>query len=386
MDLVESVRQWIQMLFDSHVLTVPWTADYFSAIVGVITGALFAVGRKLDIIGTVSLGLVAAFSGGIIRDMLLQDKGMYFMSCPDLILLCILAAVFVFYFQGVFHHLSATVFLCDALSVGLFALAGASKCVSCGVGFVLCVILGAITAVGGGAVRDICVGETPSLFKQTSYYGVAGLASSAVYVSLAWVNFPLPAAGLLCVATAVLLRYLSVYFDWKTSQPKDLTPKVIHGVKKATHEVVRASNLAADVARGIGQIFLHGGDIEKVVADERNERSHHKHGRRRHGHRRHAAAKAHVKPRARTASDARQPAAGHAVDGSDVSDRSDGSGGSGSSGGSHGSGSSGSSDTPAKASGKGGCAAAPASKKGLAPALVAGGKAGKTAGKGAREA
>ena len=190
-------------------------------------------------------------------------------------------------------------------------------------------------------------------------------------------NFPLPAAGLLCVATAVLLRYLSVYFDWKTSQPKDLTPKVIHGVKKATHEVVRASNLAADVARGIGQIFLHGGDIEKVVADERNERSHHKHGRRRHGHRRHAAAKAHVKPRARTASDARQPAAGHAVDGSDVSDRSDGSGGSGSSG---------SSDTPAKASGKGGGAAAPEPKKELAPALVAGGKAGKKAGEGAREA
>ena len=158
---------------DGQVLTVPWGIDYFSVVVGVLTGALFACDRKLDIIGTVVLGLVTGYGGGIIRDVLLQDKGVYFTSHPDLILLCIVLCVFVFYFRGLFQHLDAMVFFADALSVGLFALAGASKAYACGEGFVLTVILGAITAVGGGAVRDICVGETPGIFQQSNFSAVA---------------------------------------------------------------------------------------------------------------------------------------------------------------------------------------------------------------------
>ena len=153
-----------QAFSDSQVLTVPWSIDYFSVVVGVLTGALFACDRKLDIIGTVVLGLVTGYGGGIIRDMLLQTHGVYFTSHPDLILICIAICAFVFYFRGLFRHLDATVFFADALSVGLFALAGASKAFSLEQGFVLSVILGAITAVGGGAVRDICVGETPGNF------------------------------------------------------------------------------------------------------------------------------------------------------------------------------------------------------------------------------
>ena len=164
-----------QAFSDSQVLTVPWSIDYFSVVVGVLTGALFACDRKLDIIGTVVLGLVTGYGGGIIRDMLLQTHGVYFTSHPDLILICIAICAFVFYFRGLFRHLDATVFFADALSVGLFALAGASKAFSLEQGFVLSVILGAITAVGGGAVRDICVGETPGIFQQSNFYAVAGL-------------------------------------------------------------------------------------------------------------------------------------------------------------------------------------------------------------------
>ena len=184
-----------QAFSDSQVLTVPWSIDYFSVVVGVLTGALFACDRKLDIIGTVVLGLVTGYGGGIIRDMLLQTHGVYFTSHPDLILICIAICAFVFYFRGLFRHLDATVFFADALSVGLFALAGASKAFSLEQGFVLSVILGAITAVGGGAVRDICVGETPGIFQQSNFYAVAGLGGSFAFVALAYAGSPLPLAG-----------------------------------------------------------------------------------------------------------------------------------------------------------------------------------------------
>ena len=236
----------LQQLFtDSRVLTVPWSIDYFSVIVGVLTGALFACDRKLDIIGTVVLGLLTGYGGGVIRDMLLQDRGVYFTSHPDLIVICIVICAFVFYFRGLFRHLDATVFFADALSVGLFALAGASKVFACDQGFVISVILGGITAVGGGALRDICVGETPGIFKQSNFYAVAGLGGSLAFVTLASFGAPLPIAGVVCVFAVVSLRYWSVYYDWKTRSEADLTPHVARGVGKVWR-----------VASGV---FLHGG-------------------------------------------------------------------------------------------------------------------------------
>lgn len=216
----------------ADVLTVPTGIDYFSVLVGALTGALFACDRKLDIVGTVTLGLVTGFGGGIIRDLLLRDYGIYFMQHPDLICLCMAICLFVFYFRGLFKRLDAVVFFADALSVALFALAGASKAVACGQGFVLSVMLGALTAVGGGAVRDVCVGETPGIFQQSNFYAVAGLGGSLLYVVLAFAGCPLVVAGVLCVACVVFLRYLSVYFDWKTSSEADLTPKVTRSVKR----------------------------------------------------------------------------------------------------------------------------------------------------------
>ena len=244
-----------QAFADTQVLTVPWSIDYFSVIVGVLTGALFACDRKLDIIGTVVLGLLTGYGGGIIRDVLLQDHGVYFTSHPDLIVICIAICVFVFYLRGLFRHLDATVFFADALSVGLFALAGASKAFSLEQGLVLSIILGAITAVGGGAVRDICVGETPGIFQQSNFYAVAGLGGSFAFVMLAYAGCPLPIAGAACVFAVVFLRYWSVYFDWKTRNDADLTPHVARGLGK--------------VKRVASGVFLHGGDATVALKERR---------------------------------------------------------------------------------------------------------------------
>lgn len=250
----------IQELFsDSPVLTVPWSIDYFSVIVGAITGALFACDRKLDTIGTVVLGLVTGYGGGIIRDTIMQGTGVYFAAHPDLILTCIAICLFVFYFRGLFRHLDATVFFADTLSVGLFALAGASKAVMNGEGAVLAVILGGITAVGGGAIRDICVGETPGIFQQSNYYAVAGLGGSIVFVVLAKLQCPLGVAGVLCVATVLLLRYWSVYFDWRTKREADLTPTVARGVRS--------------LGRNVASVFLHGGGSDREGHAPKTRRS-----------------------------------------------------------------------------------------------------------------
>ena len=73
------MEAWLQGIFaDTPVLTVPWSIDYFSVIAGVLTGALFACDRKLDIIGTVVCGLITGYGGGVLRDTLMQGTGVYF--------------------------------------------------------------------------------------------------------------------------------------------------------------------------------------------------------------------------------------------------------------------------------------------------------------------
>ena len=194
-----------QFFAGGGALQVPFGADFFSVAVGVLTGAIFACDRKLDIVGTIVLGLVTAYGGGIIRDLLLQDHGVYFMEYPEVILICICLAVFVFYFRGLFRHTGQVLFFADALSVVLFAL------------------------------RDISVGETPGVFQRSNFYAVAGFGGAFVFAAMAFAKAPLVLAAAACVFTVVFLRYLSVYYDWKTSDEADLTPKVARGARTAKH-------------------------------------------------------------------------------------------------------------------------------------------------------
>lgn len=225
---------------------VPAFIDYLAVVVGSATGALFACERRLDIVGTVVCGLMTGYGGGVLRDFLLQDEGVYFMEHPYLFLLCVGICAFVFYFRGVFRHLDSTVFLADTLSVALYAVAGASKAFACGSGFIMSIVCGAITAVGGGAIRDSFVGQTPSIFKSSNYYAVAAVVGSFIYVLLVAFDSDATGAAILCVTTVVCLRYLSVLFDWRTGDdPIDLTPYVSRPLKRV-----------AVVVRGL---FLHAG-------------------------------------------------------------------------------------------------------------------------------
>lgn len=190
--------------------------DYFAVAVGAVCGALFAVDRKLDIVGTVTLGLIAGYGGGIIRDMLLHDQGFFFMQHPELILVCIGLGVLVSVFRKHVANLQSRLFYVDAFSMALFALAGSSKAWGADVGIVLSIFLGGLTAVGGGALRDICTGQTPAVFQPSNFYAVSGIAGSAAYVALAALHAPGIAADITCVAVAFLLTVLSAHFNWRT--------------------------------------------------------------------------------------------------------------------------------------------------------------------------
>ena len=80
--------------------------------------------------------------------------------------------------------------------------------------------MGVLTAVGGGALRDVALGEVPGIFKASNFYAVAALAGSFLYVVLVAYGAQDTLAAVLCVVCVVMLRCLSVRFNWKTGSDK----------------------------------------------------------------------------------------------------------------------------------------------------------------------
>lgn len=219
------------------MLSIPWGIDYASVIVGVLTGALFGCRRKFDVVGTTVLGFLTGYGGGIVRDLLLGGRDIYFMAHTNLIWLSLGICLATFYFRGLFLDLDRFLFAADTMSVALFALAGASKAVAYGFAPVYVVLLGTITAVGGGALRDSFAGVPPAIFRQSNYYALACVAGSVVFSILAYVQVPLWIAGIACVVSIIALRYLSVHFGWQTQDEADFTPRLKSSASRAARVV-----------------------------------------------------------------------------------------------------------------------------------------------------
>ena len=198
--------------------SVNWSAvfDCLAVVIGAMTGAMFALTRKLDIVGTVALAIVAAYGGGVIRDVLLQSHGFFFMQNPLLIVACAVIAMLVFALGSRAQKLENALFYADALSMAWFALAGSSKVWDAGVGIVLTIVLGTVTAVGGGALRDLCVGETPTIFKEGNFYALSGFAGAVFFVTCSALGAPLIVSSTGCVVVAFALTLASRRFNWRT--------------------------------------------------------------------------------------------------------------------------------------------------------------------------
>ena len=190
--------------------------DYLGVVVGVIAGSLFAVRRKLDIVGVVSLGLITGFGGGIIRDLLLQDEGIFFMEHPVAILCSIIIAMGISLGRKRLINMEKPLFYIDAFTMAWYVLAGARKSWFAGAGAVISIILGSITGVGGGIMRDICSGEMPRVFQPGKYYAISSIIGAALYVIPVELGVPQDIASVLCVAVGFAVTVLAERFNWHT--------------------------------------------------------------------------------------------------------------------------------------------------------------------------
>jgi uncharacterized membrane protein YeiH len=187
--------------------------DLVGTFVFALAGATAGVRRQLDIFGVAVLSFVAACFGGIARDILIGAVPPAAVSDWRYLATALLAGLVTFRWHAVIERLQHPVRLFDAAGLALFAVAGAHKALAYGLHPVMAALLGMLTGIGGGLLRDVLLARVPIVLR-SDLYAVAALAGAAVVVigsqfGLAPVATAI-AGALLCFG----LRMIAIHRGW----------------------------------------------------------------------------------------------------------------------------------------------------------------------------
>lgn len=199
-----------------------WYAAIGTAVFAV-SGALLALRKGMDIVGVSFIAAVTGVGGGTVRDILLGDTPVRWVTRPADIAICIACAVLVSAFnKRLLGRRMDWLLYADAAGLALFAVLGAAKAESYGAHALTAILFGAMSATFGGIIRDIVCGERPILFAKELYITPA-LVGGAVYILLPEaLGFDIRAiTGLFC---ALILRLLAIRLQWSLPFPRYRAP------------------------------------------------------------------------------------------------------------------------------------------------------------------
>ncbi|MBX3697492.1 MAG: trimeric intracellular cation channel family protein [Dokdonella sp.] len=188
--------------------------DFVGTFVFAISGATVGVRHRLDLFGVLVLAFAAAVSGGIVRDVLIGATPPTALASWHYLGVSCLAGVITFYRCEDIEKLRNPVQIFDALGLALFAATGASKALAFGLTPASAILLGMLSGIGGGIVRDMLVAQTPVVLR-SELYAVAALAGASVIV--AGKVFAMPDLPVLIVAVTICfgLRFMAIRFGWR---------------------------------------------------------------------------------------------------------------------------------------------------------------------------
>ncbi len=195
--------------------------DLFGTMMFAISGTLAGVHKRLDMFGALFTGFITAVGGGTIRDILLGSFPIGWIKDPNYMLMIIAGYIFTFLFNRKIEGLRRTFFLFDTLGIGVFTIIGLQKALDFGVNPMVAVLMGTVSAVFGGALRDTFINDIPLIFRK-EIYAVACLLGGVTFLFLQLLPIHNDISQVITVAVIVIIRFVSV--KYKLSLP-------IHGFK-----------------------------------------------------------------------------------------------------------------------------------------------------------
>lgn len=190
--------------------------EHFAVAVCAISGVLAATGRRIDLFGVLVLALVTAVGGGTIRDLCLGVRPVFWVQAPSYLVTATLAAFGTFVVARYWRLPHKTLLVADAFGLALFTIAGVEKTLLYQPSGGIAVVLGVVTGVAGGLLRDVLRREVPLVFQaDTCFYATAAFAGALAYVMLHRLVPDFSGVRYLGMAVILILRLAAMKWNWR---------------------------------------------------------------------------------------------------------------------------------------------------------------------------
>lgn len=201
-------------------MSVIYVIDILGTFAFAVSGALVALDKKFDMFGVLIIAFVTAVGGGMLRDVLIDAHPINWIGNLDYLYTIFIAVVFTFLFKSKIAHLSKTMFLFDTIGISVFTLLGLEKGLSFNLHPIIALIMGVISAVFGGVLRDVLTNKVPLIFEK-EIYASACLAGGVIYLILNYFKVEENINFIISAAVVAIIRVIVVRFHLELPKIKD---------------------------------------------------------------------------------------------------------------------------------------------------------------------
>jgi uncharacterized membrane protein YeiH len=187
--------------------------DLFGVAVFAISGALVAGRKQMDLFGVIVLAIVTAIGGGTLRDLLLGSVPIFWIHDPVYILIAAGAALGTMTTRGIIPQRRTVLLVADAIGLAFFCVLGAAKAIEADAGPTIPMLMGVMTGVVGGVIRDVLAGEVPLILRHDLYATVA-VVGAGLFELLIALNTPVEIAAWVSMFLALGLRLGAIRWHW----------------------------------------------------------------------------------------------------------------------------------------------------------------------------
>ncbi|WP_307814292.1 TRIC cation channel family protein [Glycomyces sp. YM15] len=194
-------------------------AELVGTAVFAASGASAAVGKRLDLFGVVVIGVLCALGGGATRDLLIGSD-LLLLTDWRYPLVALVASMIVFWFHPALSRMRPTMLVLDAAGLALFTVVGTEKGLDFGLAVYAACIVGVLSGIGGGILRDVLVQEIPAVLREDFYAMAAAIGAVIVAVGARWESIIGHwTLALTAIATIFVVRLLAIRFRWEAPKP-----------------------------------------------------------------------------------------------------------------------------------------------------------------------
>ena len=189
--------------------------DLFGTAVFAISGSLVGKTKQMDIFGIMVIALVTALGGGTLRDILIGNLPVFWISQPEIIIVCVVSSLFTYFTSDRFPFPRRILLLSDAIGLATFSVIGAQTAIAFHP--IIAVIMGGMTGTAGGMIRDLLSDEIPVILRR-DIYATAAMSGAGVFVLLYHAQINTDLALLLGAMITLLIRLLAIRRRWNMPQ------------------------------------------------------------------------------------------------------------------------------------------------------------------------